>query len=233
MKKLVICAMALAAATAAQAADLKMYTEDYAPFDFLKDGTLTGHGFDIVTEALSRADMAADIEVTKWSRAVSLAEKDADTCIFTTARTQEREDRFLWAGPMYSEAIYLIQKPGTNAEVADVEGALVKKIGTQTGDFAVALLDRLGAEDIDLAPDAGKTLKKLSAGRVDYMVAIAPAAAEAKEHYGFEIAMEISRNELFLACSKTTDPVKVAKIDMAIDSIVEDGTQAALIEKYD
>lgn len=233
MKKIALCALAFTAATGAQAADVKMFTEDYEPYNFVKDGELTGHGFDIVTEALRRAGLTADIEVTKWSRAVSLAEKDADTCVFTTARTPEREERFVWAGPMYSEAIFLIQKPGANAEVADVEAALTKKIGTQTGDFAVALLDRLGASDIDLAPDASKTLKKLDVGRLDYMVALESAAAVAIDQYGFEIAMELSRNEFFLACSKTTDPVVVAKIDMAIDSILEDGTQAKFIANYD
>ena len=233
MKSLALCAIALTAATAAQAADVKFFTEDYAPYNFVENGALTGHGVDIISEALSRSGVTAEMEVTKWSRAISLAEQEADTCVFTTARTPEREDRFNWAGPMYSEAIYLIQKPGANGGVSSVEEALTKKVGTQTGDFAVALLDRLGATDVDLAPDAEMTLKKLGAGRVDYMVALQSAADVAIQEHGFEIAMEISRNEFFLACSKTTDPVVVAKMDMAIDSILEDGTQAAFIAKYD
>lgn len=233
MKTLTFAALALTAATTAQAADVKFFTEDYAPYNYLDNGDLTGHGVDIITEALSRSGVTADIEVTKWSRAITLAEQDANTCVFTTARTPEREDRFNWAGPMYSEAIYLIQKPGANAGIGSVEEALTKKIGTQTGDFAVALLDRLGAADIDLAPDAEMTLKKLGAGRVDYMVALESAAAVAIESGGFEIAMEISRNEFFLACSKTTDGSVIAAMDEAIDSILADGTQESFIAKYD
>lgn len=233
MKTVAFCALTLMATTAAQAADVKLFTEDYAPYNFVENGELTGHGTDIITEALSRSGVSADMEVTKWSRAITLAEQDADTCVFTTARTPEREDRFNWAGPMYSEAIYLIQKPGANGEVSSVEQALTKKVGTQTGDFAVALLDRLGASDIDLAPDAEMTLKKLNAGRVDYMVALESAAQVAIEEGGFEIAMEISRNEFFLACSKTTNPEVIAKMDAAIDSILADGTQQAFIAKYE
>lgn len=233
MKTLALCAMALSTATVAQAADVKFFTEDYAPYNYVENGELTGHGVDIINEALTRSGVSADMEVTKWSRAITLAEQDANTCVFTTARTPEREDRFNWAGPMYSEAIYLIQKPGANGDVASVEQALTKKVGTQTGDFAVALLDRLGASDIDLAPDAEMTLKKLGAGRVDYMVALESAAAVAIEDGSFEIAMEISRNEFFLACSKTTDESVIARMDDAIDSILADGTQEALLAKYD
>lgn len=45
--------------------------------------------------------------------------------------------------------------------------------------------------------------------------------------------MEISRNEFFLACSKTTDESVIARMDDAIDSILADGTQEALVAKYD
>ncbi|KPA22747.1 Cystine-binding periplasmic protein precursor [Shimia sp. SK013] len=233
MKTLTICALALTTATVAQAADVKLFTEDYAPYNFVDNGELTGHGVDIIKEALSRSGVTADMEVTKWSRAISKAEKDADTCVFTTARTPEREERFNWAGPMYSEAIYLIQQTGSNADIASVDAALTKKIGTQTGDFAVALMDRMGATDIDLAPDAEMTLKKLRAGRVDYMVALESAAQVAIDGGGIEIAMEVSRNEFFMACSKTTNSDVIAKMDAAIDSILADGTQAEFIAKYE
>ncbi|MGR3637229.1 MAG: substrate-binding periplasmic protein [Shimia sp.] len=233
MKTLAICALALTTATVAQAADVKLFTEDYAPYNYLDNGELTGHGVDIIKEALSRSGVTADMEVTKWSRAISKAEQDADTCVFTTARTPEREERFNWAGPMYSEAIYLIQKIGANADVDSVDAALTQKIGTQTGDFAVALMDRMGATDIDLAPDAEMTLKKLRAGRVDYMVALESAAKVAIDGGGIEIAMEVSRNEFFMACSKTTNGEVIAKMDAAIGSILADGTQAEFIAKYE
>lgn len=233
LKKLVVCAALTPAAAVAQSATLSLFTENYAPYSFMQGDELKGHAVDIMAEALARANINARMELTKWTRAISLAEKQENTCVFTTARTEEREAKFQWVGPMYTSSVYLIQQKGANQGVSSLEDALTKTIGSQTGDYTVGLLEKMGAANIDLAADQNMTLKKLEAGRLDYAIVLG-AAAEAADAGGIlEIAMEASRSEFYLACSNTTDVDLITQIDAAIDSVVADGTRDNLVAAYE
>ncbi|SMP23689.1 substrate-binding periplasmic protein [Shimia sagamensis] len=233
MKTFVCAALMLPTVVTADGASVSFLTEDYAPYSWMADGQAKGHAIDLINEVAERAALSHTVEITKWTRAIALAEKDASTCVFSTARTAEREDKFQWAGPMYVEGMYLIQNAGTNGEVTSLEQALTKSIGTQVGDFTVDLLEELGAAKVDAAPDLDKTMKKLAAGRLDYVIlgqesANALTAADA----GLEIAMEVSRDEYFIACSHDTPAAVVAEIDAAMDSLMTDGTQAEIVSRY-
>ncbi len=233
LKKLAVCAALMPASAFAQNTTLSLFTESYAPYSFMEGDELKGHAVDIMTEALSRANIEANMELTKWTRAISLAEKKDNTCVFTTARTEEREASFQWVGPMYTSSVYLIQQKGANSEITSLDEALTKTIGSQTGDYTVGLLEKMGAANIDLAADQKMTLKKLEAGRLDYAIVLG-AAAEAAEAGGvLEIAMEASRSEFYLACSNTTDGELITRIDAAIDSIVADGTRDQFVAAYE
>lgn len=107
------------------------------------------------------------------------------------------------------------------------------RLGTQVGDFTVDLLQELGAANVDAAPDLDKTMKKLAAGRLDYVVlGQESATALTAENAGLEIAMEVSRDEYFIACSHDTPAEVVAEIDAAMDSLMTDGTQAEIVSRY-
>lgn len=233
MKALIFCAMAVPAAAMAGDAEVAFLTEDYAPYSWMEDGQAVGHGIDLIREVAARAALTSSVEITKWTRAIALAEKDENTCVFSAARTEEREPKFQWAGPMYVESTYLVQLAGANADVTTLDVALTKAIGTQVGDFTIDLLNDLGAAQVDTAPDLSKTLKKLRAGRLDYIILGEDGARTiAKQNADLELALEVSKDEFFIACSKSTPAETVAKIDAAMDSMMEDGTQAQMVAKY-
>ncbi|MCP4826928.1 MAG: amino acid ABC transporter substrate-binding protein [Shimia sp.] len=234
MKKTVLlCTLLMPMAAAAQDTALSLFTESYEPYSFMEGDKLTGHAVDLVAETLSRADVTASMELISWTRAITLAEKQPNTCVFTTGRTEDRENNFQWVGPMYSSSEYLVQRAGTNADVTSLEQALTKTIGTQTGDYTIEQLEKLGATDIDLAADQEMTLKKLAAGRLDYAVVLDDTAAAATADGQLEIAMEAFRTEFFLACSKTTDAGLVSKLSAAMATVVQDGTRDKFVAAYD
>jgi polar amino acid transport system substrate-binding protein len=233
MKAFVCAALMLPTVAMADGASVSFLTEDYAPYSWMENDQPKGHAIDLINEVASRAALSHSVEITKWTRAIALAEKDARTCVFSTARTAEREAKFQWAGPMYVEGMYLIQNAGINGEVASLEQALTKAIGTQVGDFTVDLLEDLGAAKVDAAPDLDKTMKKLAAGRLDYVILGQESAnALTAEDSGLEIAMEVSRDKYYIACSHDTPAAVVAEIDAAMDSLMADGTQAEIVSRY-
>ncbi|MGR3637228.1 MAG: substrate-binding periplasmic protein [Shimia sp.] len=233
MKALAFAALLLPAAALAETPAVSFLTEDYAPYSWFEDGKAVGHGIDMINEVAKRSALPHTVEITKWTRAIALAEKDANTCVFSTARTEAREPKFQWAGPMYAESTFLIQKIGNNADVSTLEQALTKTIGTQIGDFTVDLLKDLQASNVDAAPDQPKTMMKLDAGRVDYVILGQESAkAMTADNADLEIAMEVSRDEYYIACSHSTPADVVAKIDAAMNELMADGTQAEIVAKY-
>lgn len=96
----VLSAWLLCCAVGHVAAELQLLTEEAPPTSFSRDGELHGLSVDIVRALIKRTGHAAHIELLPWTRAYRLAQQQADTAIFSTVRTPEREAKFQWVGPL-------------------------------------------------------------------------------------------------------------------------------------
>ena len=226
-------ACVIALGTSASAVELKLLTEDYAPLNFEQGGQIVGLGADQVVEMMSRAGVAYDMELTQWSRAINLAEKKPDTCVFSTTHTAERDPNFQWVEPLAADRTVLVKAKGSDVAVADVAAAAALRTGTQTGDYTVGVLEENGFGKVDLSPTPETTIKKLLAGRIDLMVT-SQSFFEASIAAGVEIeeVLVLSETIMSVACSKSTDPAVVASLQAALQSMIDDGTQADIQAKY-
>lgn len=223
----------LALATAASAVELKMLTEEFAPLNFERGGQIVGLGTDQVVEMMARAGVAYDMELTQWSRAITLAEKQADTCVFSTSHTDARDPNFQWVEPLAVEQVILIKTKGSDIAVSDMAAASGLRVGTQTGDYTIGILEKNNFGRIDLSPVPDVTIKKLKAGRIDLMIASASfLEAALADGEPLEQAMVVAESVMSVACSKSTDPGVVAQMQAALQSMIDDGTQAAIQAKY-
>src|SRR5262245_23960795 len=87
-------------AGAAQAQSITFLTEQNPPFNFAQGGKPAGISTDIVNEMVKRAGVAAKFEVMAWDRAYRQAQSEKDTCLYSTARLENRENLFTWIGPI-------------------------------------------------------------------------------------------------------------------------------------
>jgi len=96
----------------ARAEALLLTTEEAPPFNYTsEDGkSITGSATEIVREAFRRAGLAYRIEIYPWARAYHLAQTEADTCVFSTTRTEEREKLFRWVGPVATSEWVMIAR---------------------------------------------------------------------------------------------------------------------------
>ncbi|NKW78649.1 transporter substrate-binding domain-containing protein [Rhodobacteraceae bacterium R_SAG7] len=225
---------ALGFAGAVQAADVTLLTEDYAPLNFERDGQIVGLGADQVFEIMSRAGIAYEAELTQWSRAIGQAERRPNTCVFSTTHTEERDPKFQWVEPLASDSTILVRKAGSDIAPATIEDARSYRTGTQTGDYTVGVLEEAGFESIDLAPTQSATVKKLLQGRIDLMIT-SRSFLEAALADGIEIeeALVVSTTTMSLACSLKTDEALIARMQDALQSMIDDGTQAEIIARYE
>src|SRR5215470_11626060 len=96
------------AAPAAHA--LTLVTEENPPFNYTEQGKVAGLSTEIVAELGKRSGIPLQIQSMPWEKAYIAAQRDKETCIYSTARLENRERIFFWIGPIATNQWVLIGK---------------------------------------------------------------------------------------------------------------------------
>lgn len=224
---------AVAVLSPAKAADINLTTEEYKPFNYMDRDKIVGFGAEQVFEVMNRAGLTYEVEMAQWSRAIGLAEKQANYCVFTASHTAARDPKFVWVEPLNVDRTLLIKKAGSDVKPATIDDAMAYRVGTQSQDYTEALLKEKGFPKIDASKNMETTLKKLDAGRID-MVAVSEAFYNSLKKDGVDVeqAVVLSETVLSMACNPGTDAGNVKKMQEALKSMIDDGTQAKILANY-
>lgn len=82
---------------------LTLITEDYPPLNFVTNGQLKGPSVEIVERIRAKLGLKQEIQEIKvypWARGYRFLQTKANTELFSTARTKQREALFKWVGPV-------------------------------------------------------------------------------------------------------------------------------------
>ncbi|MBE3666509.1 hypothetical protein BOO35_15645 [Vibrio navarrensis] len=83
--------------------DLAFYSEVYPPANFIKDDAPAGYSVDILIEAAKLQGVQITpqkIVIQPWARSYRATLTNNDAVLFSTTRTEHREDLFKWVGPI-------------------------------------------------------------------------------------------------------------------------------------
>ena len=225
--------LSLAPLSPALAETLHFVTEEYAPFNYLKDGKVAGIAVDQVHAIAKTAGIDYTIEIMPWARAFAMAESQPMHCVFTTGYNRERAGRFAWVNPLLKDEMVLLKrKDGRKGPMTRSE-ALRLKVGSQRGDFAVEALEDLGFENVDLAADIDVSLRKLLSGRVDLMpTSIKTYKKMVNEGQPVEKAMLMAGQIYGIACHKETPPDLIKRLQAELDGLIVSGMQDRIFTAY-
>ncbi|MGV3550095.1 substrate-binding periplasmic protein [Rhizobium sp.] len=232
MRSLIACLFAVVATTAA-AGPLKMITEEYPPYAYRENGKLTGSSVDQVRLMMQDAGLEGAVEMMPWARALALAEKQPDHCVFSAAHNTERDAKFKWIEPLFSGRTLLVRHAGSKVNPLTTEQAKQFLVGTTRNDFTADLLKAQNFRRIDLASNFNLTLKKLLLGRIDLMPIAEEYYAQMRRNgVAVERVIVLSEQVYSLACSKDVADADIARLQTALDRMISDGRQAAIFKKY-
>lgn len=215
----------------------KIMTEEYSPYNFTKDGKITGISTEIVREILKRIGHPDNIEVFSWSRGYNLIQQKGNHILFSTTRTEKRENLFKWVGPLALNKTVFFAKKGSNISVASINDARkVKSIGVYKDAFGEMLLKEKGFTNIDSVVDNKLNLKKLIGGRIDLWIINELTGVQIAKEAGLtdkiESVFEVQTKQLYMAFSKNTPDEIIKKWQKALDEIKADGSYARILRKY-
>ncbi len=242
MRKVSLCSVFVGvflflATTMASAATFKIMTEDYPPYNFAKDGKITGLATEVVQEIAKRIGHPAEIELLPWARGYGLIQQQDGMILYSMTRTEEREKLFKWVGPVVSNKWVFFAKKGSGITVASLADAKkVEKIGTYKDDAAEAFLKAEGFANIDSVLDDMQNIPKLLAGRINlWIVGELQGIYKAKEkgvNDQLEKVFDVKNTELYIAFSKNTADSDVAQWQKVLAEMQADGSYAAIVKKY-
>ena len=221
------------------AQQLKLYCEDDRPLQFFDaNGSLTGLTVEIVLEIEKRLGLHDKIMVVPWARGLDKLDHDANTVLFTMARTSERESLYQWVGPIAEVEYGLYAKADSPIQIRSLEEAKqVESIGVYRNDIRDQTLSRLGFKNLDRASSNISSFKKLMIGRVSLYADSKMGVSALARASGFQVedvkqVFPLFKSGLYIAISKKTDPQRALQWNAALNQMRKDQTLQRLQKKF-
>ncbi len=229
---------ALCSVSAAQTKQdtIQITTEHYYPFSISdKDGVVYGASADKIHELFKRSKLTYQMNMLSWNRAFELARNNANTCVFSTSRTKERESSFHWIGPVMTGNWAMFGSPDKLNKVTNLKDIKQSTIGTEEGQVSLAYLSDKGFK-IVTSTESITTFKNVALGRIDY--------ATAADTHGKKIIAEnnlkdkvvwlfnYSSSDYYLACNPKMQVGTIALLNKNLAKMKADGSFKRIENKY-
>ncbi|WP_040652712.1 substrate-binding periplasmic protein [Pseudogulbenkiania ferrooxidans] len=214
---------------------LTLTTESYPPNQMMINGQLAGVVTDKVREMMARTHIDYRIVVLPWLRAYSLAQTQANYCVFNTAHTPDRDKLFKWVEPTTYADWTLFGLASRKFDIDNLEDARRYVIGTYNGDIRDSYLKERGFI-VDTAIEESANPRKLVAQRIDLWAANRLVAADLLRKAG--LTKQVVPVHTFfrvtggLACSLATPDATITSLRQALASMISDGTTAKIEQRY-
>ncbi len=153
--------------SSAHANEISCVTESYHPYTYNKDNVVTGSATKFVVKILNTAGLTCKLELLPWARTYHRALNVPNTVIFMLARTELRENKFLWIGPIVKPipiSFFTINNPNLNLELNTSS-----RIGVVNGTAYHDYLKSKNFMHIKQVPDYSTLIPLLLQRRVDFI----------------------------------------------------------------
>jgi len=197
--------------------------------------TVFGKTADKIHEMMRRSQIPYHMQIMSWNRAFELARTQADTCVYETARTADRENSFQWVGPISKGEWGIYGSPDKLGKVRQLSDIKNAAIGGYKGDALGQYLTKHGFHVIN-SYDDDVTLKNLLLGRLEYWTSDTTQAQPMliQYHATDKVALLFTygSSEYYLACNPNVDKKWMDTMREKLKEIKVDGTEAKIQAKY-
>ena len=220
----------------------RLVTEDFSPYNFLKEKEPVGISVELLQEILKRSGSRQKIgtaEFFPWARAYYIAQNNPNTILFITARTKEREGLFKWVGPVFTDKTEVFALRNKNIIIHSVEDLKKYSIASYIGDYEEEIIKELGIpqENLDRVTSSEARLKKVYSGRTDLVFVNKSALIDFTNReninpYVFQSVYQLKGVDMCYALAPDTPDWIVEKMQQALNELHEEGFVSNLFKKY-
>lgn len=207
--------------------ELSFYTESYPPANFIHDDKITGYSVDILlaaSELVGEPVTRDQITLQPWARSYRTVLTHQNAILFSTTRSQHREELFNWVGPILDIKIVVLARKDANITIDSPLDMANYRIGVIRDDIGEQSLLALGIPRDSMQEATYVTIlaEQLMKKRIDLFVYAERAAywwtKQAKvDPELFEPVYVVSESSIYFAINRETDKVVVEKLQKGLD----------------
>jgi len=218
--------------------NLIIITEEFAPFNFSKAGEITGQSTDIVKEIQKQLNLETEIQIMPWSDGYEYTLANSDVALYSTSRTEEREDLFHWVGPIGSDEYIFYGLKSSDLKLESLEEAKkFGKIAVIKDDARQQFLQQNGLTNLVFFENDTECYKALKDGEVDLVVGSKITMPEMVKSAGIKPAMLravyiLKQTPFYIAFNKNTSPQIVENWQNALNLLKGNGTYDNILAKW-
>jgi len=217
-------------------------TENLPPLNYLDDGAARGFSVELLRMMAGQAGIRLELQVLPWLRAVQMAEASAHGVLFSLTRTPERETQFQWVGPIAQRRILLYKLTSradlTLTQLGELGRSRIGVVRDSAADRALQAAGLRPGVELELGLDDATNVRKLLAGRMEYIALLDWAAAwnlrQLQLPYGtLQAVMEqdVGKSYWYGLCPDAK-PALVRRLQAALEAIRRDGRYERLRQRY-
>ena len=210
---------------------LRVLTHTVFPVSYLDttENEITGFATEYLRDILDKAGIAYSIELLPWSRAYNIALKEPNTLLYGIARTDDREQHFIWFEELFTShfALYGLS---SNSQLRALDMLSIKKrpIGVIRNHIIQTTLRKHGFVNIIEADTNEHLVNLLINNRVDY-ISISTSGAELmhiKTKFGLNqdlilplVELPFLKYSIYYALNPSSDPDILSSLTLALESL--------------
>lgn len=227
---------------ASAAGTLLGVTENLPPLNYLDNGNPQGFSVELLRLMTAHAGIRLELQVLPWQRAMQVAEASPNSALFSLTRTPERETQFQWVGPIAQRRILLYRLASRSdlalTQLSELGGARIGVVRDSAADRALQAAGLRPGIELEHGLDDATNVRKLLAGRMDYVALLDWAAAwnlrQLQLPYDTLHAVmeqDVSKSYWY-GLHPDADPSLARRLQAALDAIRRDGRYERLRQRY-
>ena len=242
--KTLFCGMFLACTAltqvTAQEKELEIITEDWAPYNYLENGVVTGFSVEIVQAIMAELGESYIISLYPGARGESMLDNLPNILSFSLFRTPAREEQYKWIGPISKEAIYFYKRKNdirTFKTFSDIEK--VNKISVAHKGLVLSFVEAKGLTNLHKMPKLEAQFRHVLMGRADLSVNATPLGVayylkKLNKPTDALVKTQVKLLEfpLYIACSKKIPDSVINKWQRAFEKVKTSGQYQRIYSKY-
>lgn len=221
---------------------LKLFTEEFFPYNYTEKGQVRGVNVELLQQACTLARLECIFQVMPWLRAYEIAQQNPNAGLFSTVRTSKRDPQFQWVGPLGSSTTYLYRlKSRPEVNPTNLEQGKAFSIAVAHGDIFEEYLQQQGyVLDQNLLRVQKKTdaVPLFLSSKIDLLIGseqvlVSWLAGTGKTPADLEPLLDISHiGNNYLALNLRVKATVVNALQHAVKQLIDQGKLKQLQLKY-
>lgn len=220
--------------------NLKVITEDWAPYNYVENNQLKGFSTEIIQAVMDELGESYPIAAYPGARGDRMLDTMPNVMYFSLFRTPEREEKYKWIGPISEQAIYFYKhkdNPKTYQTIEDIKQAT--KVTIPHKGLVADRVAELGINNVIKLSSREHQFSLVFSNRAELSVNTSPLGVayylkqlDQPADLLVSTGVKLLEFPLYIACSKEIPDSVIERWQTALDKVKASEKYEEIYSKY-